>query len=78
LLQGWTPDELHEAKWVRSKATESPRASRQALFGHPQACYSTTYEPLDLDSIHWLQAFLNDYDGVLIAVSHDRHFLNSI
>jgi ATPase subunit of ABC transporter with duplicated ATPase domains len=33
---------------------------------------------LDLDSIHWLQGFLNTYDGVLIAISHDRHFLNSI
>jgi ATPase subunit of ABC transporter with duplicated ATPase domains len=33
---------------------------------------------LDLDSIHWLQGFLNVYDGVVIAISHDRHFLNSI
>src|SRR6202034_3033790 len=33
---------------------------------------------LDLDSIHWLQGFLNTYDGVVIAISHDRHFLNSI
>src|SRR5213075_933458 len=33
---------------------------------------------LDLDSIHWLQDFLNRYDGVLITISHDRHFLNSI
>jgi ATPase subunit of ABC transporter with duplicated ATPase domains len=51
----------------------------QALFGHPQALLLD--EPtnnLDLDSIHWLQAFLNAYDGVVIAISHDRHFLNSI
>ena len=51
----------------------------QALFGHPQALLLD--EPtnnLDLDSIHWLQGFLNNYDGVLIAISHDRHFLNSI
>jgi ATPase subunit of ABC transporter with duplicated ATPase domains len=51
----------------------------QALFGHPLALLLD--EPtnhLDLDSIHWLQGFLNDYDGVLIAISHDRHFLNSI
>jgi ATPase subunit of ABC transporter with duplicated ATPase domains len=31
-----------------------------------------------LDSIHWLQGFLNSYDGVLIVISHDRHFLNSV
>src|SRR5437764_1933488 len=51
----------------------------QALFGHPQALLldePTNY--LDLDSIHWLQGFLNTYDGVVIAISHDRHFLNSI
>src|SRR6185312_5497595 len=33
---------------------------------------------LDLDSIHWLQGFLNNYDGALIVISHDRHFLNSV
>src|SRR5205809_3750700 len=51
----------------------------QALFGHPQALLLD--EPtnhLDLDSIHWLQGFLNKYDGVLIVISHDRHFLNSV
>ncbi|MGH9569958.1 MAG: ABC-F family ATP-binding cassette domain-containing protein, partial [Candidatus Angelobacter sp.] len=31
-----------------------------------------------LDSIHWLQDFLNRYDGVLVTISHDRHFLNSV
>ena len=33
---------------------------------------------LDLDSIHWLQQFLSRYDGTLIVISHDRHFLNGI
>src|SRR6516225_9527511 len=33
---------------------------------------------LDLESIHWLQDFLNNYDGTLITISHDCHFLNSI
>jgi ATPase subunit of ABC transporter with duplicated ATPase domains len=33
---------------------------------------------LDLESIHWLQDFLLNYDGTLIAISHDRHFLNSV
>src|SRR6185312_13341985 len=33
---------------------------------------------LDLDSIHWLQDFLLNYDGTLIAIPHDRHFLNSV
>jgi ATPase subunit of ABC transporter with duplicated ATPase domains len=49
------------------------------LFGHPQALLLD--EPtnhLDLDSIHWLQSFLNNYDGIVIVISHDRHFLNSV
>ena len=51
----------------------------QALFGHPQALLldePTNY--LDLESIHWLQNFLTHYDGTLITISHDRHFLNSV
>ena len=51
----------------------------QALFGKPQGLLLD--EPtnhLDIDSIRWLEKFLHDYEGVLITISHDRHFLNSI
>ena len=51
----------------------------QALFGKPQALLLD--EPtnnLDLDSIRWLETFLNAYEGILVAISHDRHFLNAI
>jgi ATPase subunit of ABC transporter with duplicated ATPase domains len=74
------PQELHERKMGELQGGQKVRVLlAQALFGHPQALLLD--EPtnhLDLDSIHWLQTFLNEYDGVLIVISHDRHFLNGV
>ncbi|HMK21026.1 MAG TPA: ATP-binding cassette domain-containing protein [Terriglobales bacterium] len=81
LLQGLDiPDHEQERKMSELQGGQKVRVLlAQALFGHPQALLLD--EPtnnLDLDSIHWLQDFLNAYDGVLIVISHDRHFLNSV
>lgn len=51
----------------------------QALFGSPNILLLD--EPtnhLDLESINWLESFLMDYEGTVIVVSHDRHFLNKV
>jgi ATPase subunit of ABC transporter with duplicated ATPase domains len=81
LLQGLDiPDEMHERKMGEITGGHKVRVLlAQALFGHPQALLLD--EPtnhLDLDSIHWLQGFLNEFEGVLIVISHDRHFLNRV
>jgi ATPase subunit of ABC transporter with duplicated ATPase domains len=81
LLQGLDiPDEMHERKMSEIPGGQKMRVLlAQALFGHPQALLLD--EPtnhLDLDSIHWLKNFLNQYEGVLLVISHDRHFLNGI
>jgi ATPase subunit of ABC transporter with duplicated ATPase domains len=81
LLEGLdVPDTLHERRMSELQGGQKVRVLlAQALFGHPAALLLD--EPtnhLDLDSIHWLQDFLIRYDGTLIVISHDRHFLNSV
>src|SRR6202166_4169896 len=71
---------LHERKMSELQGGQKVRVVlAQALFGTPSALLLD--EPtnnLDLDSVNWLQRYLTDYEGVLIVISHDRHFLNSV
>ena len=81
LLQGLDiPQELHERKMAEVQSGQKVRVLlAQALFGHPHALLLD--EPtnhLDLESIHWLREFLVRYEGTLITISHDRHFLNAV
>src|SRR5215218_8145416 len=81
LLQGLDiAEELHERKMSELQGGQKVRVLlAQALFGQPRALLLD--EPtnhLDLDSIHWLREFLVRYEGTLIVISHDRHFLNAV
>ena len=81
LLQGLDiPDALHQRTMAELQGGQKVRVLlAQALFGHPEALLLD--EPtnhLDLDSIHWLEEFLTRYEGTLIVISHDRHFLNRV
>jgi len=71
---------LHERRMGELQGGQKVRVLlAQALFGSPPALLLD--EPtnhLDLESVHWLQDYLCDYEGVLIVISHDRHFLNSV
>ncbi len=51
----------------------------QALFGNPDILLLD--EPtnnLDVETIAWLENFLADYQNIVLVVSHDRHFLDSV
>ena len=51
----------------------------QALFGNPDILLLD--EPtnnLDINAVNWLEDFLLEFEGTVIVVSHDRHFLNTI
>jgi ATPase subunit of ABC transporter with duplicated ATPase domains len=81
LLDGLGIDaSLHERKMGELQGGQKVRVLlAQALFGNPSALLLD--EPtnnLDLDSVHWLKEYLCEYHGVLIVISHDRHFLNNV
>ena len=51
----------------------------QALFGKPDIILLD--EPtnhLDIQAIQWLEDFILDCESLIIVVSHDRHFLNTV
>jgi len=74
------PEAMHERKMGELQGGQKVRVLlAQALFGNPDVLLLD--EPtnnLDLDSVHWLQDYLRAYEGCLIVISHDRHFLNEI
>ncbi|MCR8641354.1 ATP-binding cassette domain-containing protein [Paenibacillus sp. N1-5-1-14] len=72
--------ELHDQKMAELSGNEKVRVLlAQALFGSPNILLLD--EPtnhLDMESIKWLENFLARYEGTVIVVSHDRHFLNQV
>lgn len=74
------PKDLHEMKMKDMDGNDKVRVLlAQALFGHPNILLLD--EPtnhLDFESIQWLEQFLDKFEGTVIVVSHDRHFLNQV
>ncbi|MFS0838174.1 ABC-F family ATP-binding cassette domain-containing protein [Paenibacillus sp. 1P03SA] len=74
------PKELHDQKMKDLDGNEKVRVLlAQALFGSPNILLLD--EPtnhLNLESIQWLENFLARFEGTVIVVSHDRHFLNQV
>ncbi|HPZ15801.1 MAG TPA: ATP-binding cassette domain-containing protein [Sphaerochaeta sp.] len=73
-------DDLHGRQMMEVEDNIKVRVLlAQALFGNPDILLLD--EPtnhLDLESIHWLEEFLANFDNTVIVVSHDRHFLNTV
>lgn len=72
--------DLHELQMKELSGNEKVRVLlAQALFGNPHILLLD--EPtnhLDIETISWLERFLSTYEGTVIVVSHDRHFLNQV
>jgi ATPase subunit of ABC transporter with duplicated ATPase domains len=81
LLQGLgITTDMHYKKMSELMGSEKVKVLlSQALFGKPGVLILD--EPtnnLDIQSINWLEDFLIDFEGTVIVVSHDRHFLNKV
>ena len=51
----------------------------QALFGRPSiVLLDEPTNGLDIESIDWLEQHLQQYEGTVIAVTHDRYFLDHV
>ncbi len=74
------PDVMHQSLMGDIPSNMKVRVLlAQALFGNPDILLLD--EPtngLDLETIGWLENFLADYQNIVLVVSHDRHFLDTV
>jgi ATP-binding cassette subfamily F protein 3 len=74
---GFRPEELHRSLAVFSGGWRMRAALARLLLLRPDLLLLD--EPtnhLDIESLQWLEGFLEAYEGSVVIVSHDRYFLN--
>lgn len=73
-------EDLHGKKMKELEAGQKVRVLlAQALFGNPDILLldePTNY--LDIETVTWLENFLERFDNTVVVVSHDRHFLDRV
>ncbi len=74
------PEEMHQKRMSALAGREKVKAIlAQALFGSPDVLIlDEPTNDLDISAVAWFEEFLINYEGVVIVVSHDRHFLNNV
>ena len=52
--------------------------ARLLLENHDLLLLDEPTNHLDAESVHWLEQFLQQFKGTVVAVTHDRYFLNNV
>ncbi len=73
-------EEIHSRAMNELSGNEKVRVLlAQALFGDPDILLlDEPTNDLDIETVDWLENFLADFKNIVIVVSHDRHFLDTV
>lgn len=81
LLSGLgVPEALHYELMANLSGKQKVRVLlARALFGKPDnLLLDEPTNDLDLDTVSWLENYLQDFENTVLVISHDRHFLDSV